>query len=164
MIAGRAAAVAYAYKTGDARTLERLGISLGAALDAEDEFEFLRQIVDMTCGSPDSTVEEHERRLIAADVGEWTLNQDYADGNTPAPAEMARYAITVIAQIVLATECGDVVNGHPMAEAGESALGEVAALLAGRVRLYVPTAHENDLIEGIDTGLLILGGAFAEAG
>lgn len=163
VIAGRAAAAAYAYKTGDARTLQRLQISLGAELDAEDEFELLRQIVDMTCGFPDSTIEEHERRLVAADVAEWVLSQDCANGHAPAPAEIARYAITVIARIVLATECGDVVSSHPMAETGESVLAEVAALLAERARLYVPTAHEDDLIEGIDIGLLILGGAFAEA-
>lgn len=88
----------------------------------------------------DSTIEEDERRLVAADVAECVLSQDYANGRAPAPAETARYAITVIARIVLATECGDVVSGHPMAETGESALAEVAALLAERVRLCVPTA------------------------
>lgn len=61
VIAGRAAAAAYAYKTGDARTLERLRICLEAVLDAEDEFELLRRIVDRRAG-----LRQHDRGGRAA--------------------------------------------------------------------------------------------------
>jgi len=80
--AGRAAAAAYAYRTSDATTLERLGLDYNELRALGDEFEVLRRIVDVACGSPDSTIEDHEQRRIAADVAEWVLEQG-RDGNPP---------------------------------------------------------------------------------
>jgi hypothetical protein len=163
-VAGLAAAAAHAYRTGDAHAVQRLRLDPDALLGLEDEFEVLRRVVDRACGSPASTIEDHERRLIAADVADWILGHDYSSEHGPAPVTMARYAITVIVATVLLTECGHVLNAHPLAELGEAGIRDTAALAAAGVPLHVPTASETDLIAGIDTGLVVLGGTFAETG
>jgi len=108
--AGRAAAAAYAYRTSDATTLERLGLDYNELRALGDEFEVLRRIVDVACGSPDSTIEDHEQRRIAADVAEWVLEQG-RDGNPPSPEEIVRQAIATLIAETLLVESGDQDDG-----------------------------------------------------
>lgn len=113
--AGRAGAAAYAYRTGDAATLARLGLDYNELRGLGDDFEVLRRIVDMACAASDSTIEDHEQRRVAANVGDWVLEQE-TDGYLPTPEEIVRRSIAEIIAETLLVESGDLINSHDMAD------------------------------------------------
>lgn len=150
--AGRAAAAAYAYRTGDAATLERLGLDYNELRDLGDEFEVLRRIVDMACAAPDSTIEDHEQRLVAAEVGEWVLEQE-RDGNPPTPEEIVRQTIATIIAETLLVESGDLVNSHEQADVAESDIRDAAEAMAAQATLSVDGATEDEISRAVEAGL-----------
>lgn len=145
--AGRAAAAAYAYRTGDAATLERLGLDYNELRGLGDEFEVLRRIVDMACAAPDSTIEDHEQRLVAAEVGEWVLEQE-RDDNPPTPEEIVRQTIATII-----VETGDLVNSHEQADVAESDIRDAAKAMAAQATLSVDGATEDEISRAVEAGL-----------
>lgn len=150
--AGRAAAAAYAYRTGDAATLERLGLDYNDLRGLGDEFEVLRRIVDMACAAPDSTIEDHEQRLVAAEVGEWVLEQEH-DGNPPTPEEIVRQTIATIIAETLLVETGDLVNSHERADVAESDIRDAAEAMAAQATLSVDGATEDEISRAVEAGL-----------
>lgn len=150
--AGRAAAAAYAYRTGDAATLERLGLDYNELRGLGDEFEVLRRIVDMACAAPDSTIEDHEQRLVAAEVGEWVLEQE-RDGNPPTPEEIVRQTIATIIAETLLVESGDLVNSHEQADVAESDIRDAAEAMAAQATLSVDGATEDEICRAVEAGL-----------
>ncbi|AOT06069.1 hypothetical protein [Arthrobacter sp. U41] len=150
--AGRAAAAAYAYRTGDAATLQRLGLDYNELRALGDEFEVLRRIVDMACSAPDSTIEDHEQRLVAAEVGEWVLEQD-RDGNPPTPEEIVRQTIATIIAETLLVESGDLVNSHEHADIAETDIRDAAEAMAAQASLSVDGATEDEISRAVETGL-----------
>ena len=155
--AGRAAAAAYAYRTGDATTLQRLGLDYNELRGLDDDFEVLRRIVDMACSTPDSTIEDHEQRLVAAEVGEWVLEQE-RDGNPPTPEEIVRQAIATIIAETLLVESGDLVNSHEQADVAESDIRDAAEAMAARATLSVAGATEDEISQAVEAGLETLRG------
>ena len=150
--AGRAAAAAYAYRTGDTATLARLGLDYAKLTALADDFEVLRQIVEMACSSPDSTIEDHEQRLVAADVAEKLLGDD---GSNPLPPleDIVRETIaTIIAQTVL-VETGDQLNQGTTAEAAEADIRDAAQALAERATLSITGATETEMAKAIEDGI-----------
>lgn len=94
--AGRAAAAAYAYRTGDADTLRELGLDYDALRASGDPIEIAQRIVDAACeSSSDGTIEDDERRQVAANVALWVLEENEA-GAPPEPDEIARHALAEI--------------------------------------------------------------------
>lgn len=159
--AGRAAAAAYAYRTGDTATLSRLGLDYENLTALGDDFEVLRHIVEMACSSSDSTIEDHEQRLVAADVAEKILGDD---GSNPLPPleDIVRETIaTIIAQTVL-VETGDQLNQGTNAEAAEAEIRDAAQALAERATLSITGATETEMAKAIEDGIeslrTILGG------
>lgn len=150
--AGRAAAAAYAYRTGDAAALERLGLDYNELRGLGDEFEVLRRIVDMACAAPDSTIEDHEQRLVAAEVGEWVLGQE-RDGNPPTPEEIVRQTIATIIAETLLVETGDLVNRHDQADIAESDIRDAAEAMATQATLSVDGATEDEISQAVEAGL-----------
>lgn len=150
--AGRAAAAAYAYRTGDAATLDRLGLDYDGLRALGDEFEVLRRIVDMACAAPDSTIEDHEQRLVAAEVGEWVLEQE-RDGNPPTPEEIVRQTIATIIAETLLVETGDRVNSHGQADVAESDIRDAAEAMAAQATLSVDGATEDEISRAVEAGL-----------
>jgi len=150
--AGRAAAAAYAYSTGDAATLQRLGLDYNELRSLGDEFEVLRRIVNMACGTPESTIEDHEQRRIAAEVAEWVMEQ-LRDGYQPLPEEMVRQTIAVIIAETLLVESGDLVNNHDQAEVAESDIRDAAEAIAAQVDLSVDGATEDEISRAVQAGL-----------
>ena len=150
--AGRAAAAAYAYRTGDAATLERLGLDYNELHGLGDEFEVLRRIVDMACSSPDSTIDDHEQRLVAAEVGEWVLEQD-RDGSPATPEEIVRQTIAAIIAETLLVESGDLVNNHDQADVAESDIRDAAEAIAAQATLSVDGATEDEISRAVEAGL-----------
>jgi hypothetical protein len=150
--AGRAAAAAYAYRTGDVATLERLGLDYHELHGLGDEFEVLRRIVDMACAAPDSTIEDHEQRLVAAEVGEWVLEQA-RDGSPPTPEEIVRQTIATIIAETLLVESGDLVNGHEQADVAESDIRDAAEAMAAQASLSADGATEDEISHAVEAGI-----------
>ena len=150
--AGRAAAAAYAYRTGDATTLQRLGLDYNELRGLGDEFEVLRRIVDMACSTPDSTIEDHEQRRVAAEVGEWVLEQE-RDGSPPTPEELVRQTIATIIAETLLVESGDMVNSHEQAEVAERDIRDAAEAMAAQATLSVDGATEDEISRAVEAGL-----------
>lgn len=150
--AGRAAAAAYAYRTGDAATLTRLGLDYGALQALGDDFEVLRRIVDMACGVSDGTIEDHEQRRVAANVGDWILEQE-GDGYVPTPEEIVRRSIAEIVADTLLVETGDLINQSSMADVAEQDIRDAAEALAAQANLSVGGATEDEISRAVEDGL-----------
>jgi hypothetical protein len=150
--AGRAAAGAYAYRTGDAATLERLGLDYAGLRALGDDFEVLRRIVNMACGSADSTIEDYEQRLVAADVAEWVFAQE-DDGYLPTPEETVRHAIGLIIAEAILSEAGNLINSTNQATLTETDVRDAAEALANRADLSVYGATEAEIARAIETGI-----------
>lgn len=155
--AGRAAAAAYAYRTGDAATLGRLGLDYNELRALGDDFEVLRRIVDMACAAPDSTIEDHEQRLVAAEVGDWVLKQE-GDGALPTPEEIVRQTIATIIAETLLVESGDILNSHNRADVAESDIRDAAEAIASQATLSVGGATEDEISGAVEAGLETLRG------
>lgn len=160
--AGRAAAAAYAYRTGDAATLEGLGLDYNELRGLGDEFEVLRRIVDMACTAPDSTIEDHEQRRVAAEVAEWVMEQERDDVQL-SPEEIVRQTIATIIAETLLVESGDLVNGSDQAKIAENDIRDAAEAIAAQVTLSVDGTTEDEISRAVEAGLEtlrhIVGGA-----
>ncbi|GLZ77948.1 hypothetical protein Afil01_27550 [Actinorhabdospora filicis] len=150
--AGRAAAAAYAYRAGDAATLQRLGLDYNELCGLGDEFEVLRRIVDMACSVPDSTIEDHEQRRVAAEVAEWVMEQE-RDGIPPSPVEIVRQTIATIIAEALLVESGDQVNSSSHAYITESDIRDAAEAIAAQATLSVDGTSEDELGNAIEAGI-----------
>lgn len=162
--AGRAAAAAYAYRTGDATTLERLGLNFAALTALGDPFEITRQIVDAVCGPrADSTIEDHEQRLVAAAVAEWVLTEQ-ADGAPPSPEEIVRHTIGLVIGDAVLSESGSIVNESEHADVAEHEIRDAAEALAARAELSADGATEAEFTRAIEQGIDALRAILDEGG
>ncbi|MGW0920536.1 hypothetical protein ACWD3J_16140 [Streptomyces sp. NPDC002755] len=150
--AGRAAAAAHAYTTGDAATLQRLGLDYNELRGLGDDIEVVRRIVDMACSAPDSTIEDHEQRFVAAEVAEWVMEQE-RDGYRLTPEEMVRQTIAVIIAETLLVESGDQINNHDLAHVAESDIRDAAEAIAAQANLSVDGATEDEFGRAVEAGL-----------
>jgi hypothetical protein len=150
--AGRAGTAAYAYRTGDAETLQRLGLDYDELRGLGDQFEVLRRIVDMACGTSDSTIEDHEQRLVAAEVAEWVLDLEGSD-YIPTPEEIVRQTIALIIAQTLLSETGNLINCTDNAIMAEQEIRDVAEALANQAQLSVDGATEDEITRAIESGI-----------
>ncbi|MEU3458567.1 hypothetical protein ABZ721_01245 [Streptomyces sp. NPDC006733] len=150
--AGRAAAAAHAYSTGDTATLQRLGLDYNELRGLGDDIEVVRRIVDMACSTPDSSIEDHEQRFVAAEVAEWVMEQE-RDGYRLSPEEMVRQTIAVIIAETLLVESGDLVNNHDLADVAESDIRDAAEAIAAQANLSVDGATEDEVSRAVEAGL-----------
>lgn len=157
--AGRAAAAAYAYRAGDEATLEGLGLDYAALRSSDDPIEVTRQIVAAACGPlPEGTIEDDERRIVAADIAQWVLEQN-AGGAPPDPIEITREAIALIIFEAVTTETAVAIRegGHGTRDVRETErqIRESAAALAERAKLSpsgpTPGEFEKAIEQGIET-------------
>lgn len=155
--AGRAAAVAYAYGTGNREALSRFGLDYDQLRAITDPLELTRRIVDAACGPrADSTIEDHERRYVAAEVAEWVLSQTEG-GSTPQPEEIVRKAIATIIAEIFDTEIGEMLRRGErppwIAELAESEIREAAEVLAERAELSVGGVTEEEFSRAVEDGI-----------
>jgi hypothetical protein len=150
--AGRAAAAANAYATGDAATLQRLGLDYDELRGLGDDFEVLRRIVDSACAAPDSTIEDHEQRLVAAEVAEWVLAQE-REGTELPPEQIVRQAIATIIAVTLLVETGELINMSNHADLVEREIRDAAEALAAQATLSAEGASEAELSQAVESGL-----------
>lgn len=151
--AGRAAAAAYAYRTGDATTLQRLGLDYAELRGLGDDGEVARRIVSMACGVSDSTIPDHEQRIVAADIAEWIFEQEESGGRLPTPEEIVRQTIASVIAIVILTETGNLLNQHELADVTESDIRDFAEAKAGQAALSVNGASEEEISRAVEDGI-----------
>lgn len=165
--AGRAAAAAYALRTGNAGLLRDLGLDYDSLRANPDPIDVTRRIVEAACGPlADGTIEDDERRVVAAEVAQWVLEAN-ADGAPPSPEEVARETIARILFEAMSTEtAARLRNGDRPAWAtpeAERQLRETAGVLALRASLSATGPTHEEFSRAIEQGLeamrLIWGGA-----
>ncbi len=156
---GRAAAAAYAYRTGNAAVLAELGLDYGQLRASDDPIDVTRQIVSAVCGPlPDGTIEDEEERRAAAEIAQWVLEAN-EDGAPPDPAEIVREAIAAIIFEAATTETAAALRNsdRPVAITLETErqMRNAARVLAQRAELTetgpTPSEFERAIEHGIET-------------
>ncbi len=149
---GRAAAAAYAYRTGDTETLERLGLNYNELRALGDDFEVLRRIVEMACGNPDSTIEQAEQGIVAADVADWILKQE-DDGYLPTPEEIVRQTIASIIAETALVETGDLTNKTDNYDVAEKDIRAAAEAMSQQLTHSADGVSEDEISRAVQQGL-----------
>jgi hypothetical protein len=149
--AGRAIAGAIAYRTGDRATLNRLGLDFDELSRLGDPFEVVRRIVDMACGSAESTIADHERRLMAADVGERLVIDLDLNAGIPTQ-EIAALAVSAIVSELILSECGDILLSSD-GTVSEQDIRDAAAEIVNQSEFPVTGLTESDFAAAIESGL-----------
>lgn len=157
--AGRAAAAAYALRTGNAELLrQEFGLDYDSLRANADIADVARQIMVAACGPlPDGTIEEEEQRVVAAQVAQYVLESS-VDGAAPAPEEIVRETIACIIFEAISTETAAKLHSgdrSPWTTAeAERQLREATQAWALRVNLSsegaTPAEFEKAIAEGID--------------
>lgn len=149
--AGRAIAGAIAYRVGDRTTLSRLGLDFDELASLGDPFEVIRRIVDMACGSAESTIEDHERRLMAADVGEQLVVDLDLNAGIPTQ-EIAGFAVAAIISELILSECDDILLNSD-GTVTEQDVRDAAAEIVGQGAFSPTGVTESDFSSAIEYGL-----------
>ncbi|MFH8224733.1 hypothetical protein ACH4C2_37045 [Streptomyces sp. NPDC018057] len=156
--AGRAAAAAFAYRTGNAQALQELGLDyaeLQAA--ADDPIDWTRRIVEAACGPlADGTIEDEERRFVASEVAQWVL--EAGTGNTPpTPEEVVRETLALtISEAILSEAASKMNDGSRPAWAtaeGERQLRESARALVDRAPLTTTGPSTTEITRAVEEGI-----------
>lgn len=154
--AGRAAAAAYAYRTGDTETLRALGLDYDSLRATGDTIEITQRIVEVACESSDGTIEGDERRLVAAAVALWVLEENQA-GAPPEPDEIARHTLAEILFEAISTETAALLRDGKRTtwatREGERQMRQVAEALAQRANLSTNGATAAEFERAIEQGL-----------
>ncbi|MEU5908424.1 hypothetical protein ABZ780_29120 [Micromonospora sp. NPDC047467] len=155
--ASRAAAAAYGLRTGDAQALADLGLDYNALRANQDPLQVTKAIVDAACGPlADGTIEDHEQRLVAAEIAGWILDA-HSGGSPPTPDEIVRETIALIIFEAACTEtAARLQQGDPSATAilaAEDEMRATARVLAGNAELSATGATEQELNTAIAKGI-----------
>lgn len=157
--AGRAAAAAYALRSGNAGLLRELGLDYARLVSNPDLVDVARQIMVAACGPlPDGTIEDDEQRVAAAKVAEFVLEAG-ADGAPPTPEEIVRESIAVVIFEAFSTETAAMLQNGQNAERAtaeaERLIRQTAQALAFRARLSpegpTPAEFAEAIAEGLET-------------
>lgn len=155
--AGRAAAAAYAFRTGDAATLGQIGLDFAELAALGDPFEVTRRIVEAACGpTGESTIEDHEQRLVAAEVAEWVLTQ--GGEQPPAPEEIVRHTIVLVITEAVLSETGELVSKSEHAGLAESEIRDAAEAIVAREEIPAEGVSEAGFTGAIERGIETLRG------
>jgi hypothetical protein len=107
----------------------------------------------MACDVADSTIPDHEQRMVTADVTEWILEHEEFGGRLPTPDEIVRQTIATIITSVALTESGDLINQHDMGDVAESDVRDLAEALANQADLSIGGASEDEISRAIEDGI-----------
>ena len=154
--AGRAAAAAYALRTGNAAALSDLGLDY-SELRALDPIEQVRRIVEFACGpTSDGSIEDDERRHVAAYVAGWVLEQGEA-GAEPDLEEIVRETITTIIFEAATTETGNLIRSGQrppwVSIEGERQMRDAAHAIVQRAQLSPTSPEPEEMARVIAEGI-----------
>ena len=164
--AGRAVAAAYALRIGDTSVLDELELSYSALRQSDDPIDVTSQIVQAACGPlSDGTIEDDERRIVAAQLAEWVLTENEG-GAPPDPVEIVQEAIALIMfEAVTSETAAKMRDGNRPLSAtrdAERQIRDSAHALATRADLSLdgptPAEFERAIERGIETLRTIWGG------
>lgn len=152
--AGRAAAAAYAFRVGDIPALTALGLDYNELASLGSPILVTRKIVEMVCGPRgDSTIDDTEQRLIAAEVAEWVVNQD-SGGYTATPEDIAKHAVANIVIDTLLTEAGALIGNSDKAAVAENEIRAAAEnWVENHADITIDGATEADFSRAIELGI-----------
>ena len=157
--AGRAAAASYAFRTGNRDILRNLGLDYDD-LTGKDPIFITQKIVEAACGPfTNSTIEDEERRLVAAEVAQWVLEEN-EEGAPPDPEEIVRETIALIIFEAIATETAAFIreNGRQAGVNHESErqIRETAKAYAQRINLPATGLTAEEFASAIEQGIEML--------
>lgn len=155
--AGRAAAGAYAYRTANRDVLSDLGLDYDELRALNDPLEVSCRIVEVACGPrSEGTIDHDEQRWVAAEIAEWVLEEQEADG-LPQPDEIARKAIAFIIFEAIASEVGELINGSNRPEwtisSSEEELRDAAEVLSQQTNLSIDGVTNSEFAKAIEDGI-----------
>jgi hypothetical protein len=108
--AGRGAAAAYAYRTGDAGTLRDLGLDYEALRANPNIFDVANQIAQAACeGLPPGTIETGELLIVVGDLAGWLIEAGTPD-TAPPLQQIAQEAVAGIMANAFLTETAAKLN------------------------------------------------------
>lgn len=155
--AGRGAAAAYAYRTGDADTLRELGLDYDVLLANPNIFDVANQIAQKVCEDlPPGTIETEELLHVVGNLAEWLMESD-VDGVPPSPGQIAQEAVALILAEAYLVETANKLNDKAMSgqerAAFEDGIRQACEELAAQADLSAagPTAAQSTT--AIETGL-----------
>ena len=155
--AGRAAAAAYAYRTGNREILSDLGLDYDELQALNDPLELACRIVEAACGPrSEGTIDHDEQRNVAAAVAEWVLQEQEASA-VPLPDEIARQAIASIIYEAISSETGELIHvgSRPPWTVGfwDQEIREACEVLSKKADLSVGGATYGEFAKAIENGI-----------
>jgi hypothetical protein len=159
-LAGRGAAAAYAYRTGNADTLRELGLDYEALRSNPNVIDVVYQITQKICGDlPPGTIDTEEQVRVVADIAEWIVTTD-VNGGPPSPAEIAVETLAVVLNWAYLTTTAAELNTKDLAGGERTAFeADVRAAceeLAVQADLSPTGATPSEFTAAIEHGLEFL--------
>ena len=123
----------------------------------DDPLEVSRKIVEAACGPrSESTIDHDEQRWVAAQIAEWVLEEQEADG-LPQPDEIARKAIAFIMFEAIASEVGELINSGDRPEwtisLTDEELRDATEVLSQQAELSVDGVTNAEFAKAIEDGI-----------
>lgn len=155
--AGRGAAAAYAYRTGDARTLRDLGLGYDALRANPNIFDVAHQIAQKVCEDlPPGTIETAEQMEVVGRLAEWLVENDTA-GADVSLGQIAEEAVALILAEAYLVETASSLNTKDMTgdqrAAFEDGVRQAAEELAAHANLSPSGPSPDEFTRAIEDGL-----------
>lgn len=165
--AGRGAAAAYAYRTGDSQTLRELGLDYEALQANPNIFDVANQIAQKVCeGLPDGTIETEEQLQVVGNLAEWLMEGDTA-GIDVSLGQIAEEAVALILSEAYLVETASKLNGTAMSGAQraqfENDVRQACEELASQANLSPSGPSTVEFTTAIENGLEYLRYVYEES-
>ena len=158
--AGRGAAAAYAYRTGDADTLRELGLDYNELRANPNVFDVANRIAQAVCEDlPAGVIEADELLIVVGDLAGWVLETGTED-DPPQPEEIAREALSKILAAAYLTETAAKFNGAGLSRqervAAEDEIKAACEELAAQADLSAAGPTSQEFTSAIEQSLSYL--------
>lgn len=155
--AGRGAAAAYAYRTGDAQTLRDLGLDYDALRANPNIFDVAHQIAQKVCEDlPAGTIETDEQLQVVGNLAEWLMETDGLGSNVSL-GQIAEEAVALILAEAYLVETASKLNHKDMSgteRAGfEDGVRQACEELAAHANLSPTGPTPAEFTTAIENGL-----------
>lgn len=166
-IAGRGAAAAYAYRTGNRDTLRELGLDYDQLRANPNTLDVVYLIAQAICEElPPGTIETDEQLHIVADIAEWIVETG-PGGAAPSPAEIAQETLAVVLTWAFLTTTASELNTKDMTglqrDAFEKEVRAACEELAAQANLDPSTPSANEFASAVEYGLEFLQAAYGRS-
>lgn len=165
--AGRGAAAAYAYRTGDAQTLRDLGLDYDALRANPNIFDVAHQIAQKVCEDlPPGTIETDEQLQVVGNLAEWLL-EGTAAGADVTLGQIAEEAVALVLAEAYLVQTASQLNEKDMSGADrarfESDVRQACEELAAHANLAPTGPSPAEFTSAIENGLEYLHTVFGES-